>query len=104
MGVLKSEIPACPDPRCGGRKMSLIKFNNLDGRIFKCGKTFKPEVNGQKPRRCQKKISIRKDSYLEKSQLPLRKIAILGHCWALQMSNDKTRKYVGVSRKTTVQW
>ena len=99
MGVLKSEIPACPDPRCGGQKMSLIKFNNLDGRIFKCGKTFKQEA-----RRCQKKISIRKDSYLEKSQLPLRKIALLGHCWALQMSNNKTRKYVGVSRKTTVQW
>ena len=104
MGVLRRDPPACTDPLCNGRKMTLIKWNNLDGCIFRCGMSFKPDVKGGKGKRCNKKISIRAGSYIEGSHLTLKKLILLCHSWALQLSNAKTEKYVGLSPATVVQW
>ena len=39
LGVLKREPPICQTPRCNRQRMKLIPEKNLDGLLFRCGKT-----------------------------------------------------------------
>ena len=105
MGVLRKEPPSCPDKRCDGHKMKLLKWkSHKDGHIFCCGRRFPSLEHGQRSRRCQKKISIRAGSYLDGTHITLKEHILLSHCWALQMSNRKSEKYVGVCDKAVTQW
>jgi hypothetical protein len=91
-GVLYHHI-ACPD--CGSGMSMQVFARYADGLCWHCTK-----------KACGKRVTIRKDSYFEKSRLPLSILFRILYCY---MRYDKMlQKYVadiaGVSENTMVEW
>ncbi|CAI9743126.1 Hypothetical predicted protein [Octopus vulgaris] len=85
--VLNSVHPRCVQCQ---KEMTLIKYN--DEKIFRC-----PTHKGVK-------VSIRKNSYLEKSKLKLRDFLTLTFSWSLNIAIPAATALTGLSKSTVIQW
>ena len=78
---------------CGTEMNETVANKNKDGRLWRC------------PRKgCQKRVSIRKDSFFEQSQLRMGMIIRLIFYWAWQFSIKFSVTDLKVSEKTVIDW
>ncbi|XP_023209731.1 uncharacterized protein LOC111612724 [Centruroides sculpturatus] len=84
----------CENGRCAGvNVMRLEEVASTDGLIWRCSAGTA----------CRKKISIRKDSFFERSHLPIAKIIQLAYMWAFEIDKqDFIQRELQISSPNTV--
>ena len=110
-GVLKSTV-ICPGPSVGsgrsspcGHYMILKKTNDSkDGETWRCRKQHSVVKGDLKYSVKNVKLTIRHESWLVDSKVPLELITELIYLWSQAFSVDEIMHELGLSKKTVIEW